>query len=502
MSTAARPNAIPLAVRVGRWADSRVLWTFLLLLGLTIRLRYYLCAASYWYDESFVVLAVRSLDFTALLGPRPYNLISPPLYLWIVRCLYLLGGDGELLMRLPAFAAGVVALLLMIPLTRRLLPGPWAVWAFALAAVSPHAVSHGSEVHPYTLDLCAAEFILLCTFWLLEPGVEGCGRRWAVAGLGAVAAVGLWASFPSAFVLAGASAALLIAVWRRPTVRGWVGWAGLNAAIAASGALLWWFSARHMYYPGMIEHWTNAWGGFPDWRKPLAAGRWLLYRPYEICNYANRDLGVPLAALVFVGGVALAFRSPRQAAAAATPFMLAVSAALVGKYPLAHRTTMFLPPCVWLLAAVGLRELCRWAGRHRGKVAVMGALMAGYAAAWTAPALIWPVPDPGLDYRGAYQFVHAHQRPGDLKYCQMAVVYDTYYGTDPALLRDEEFPTAERRVGEERLWAVFGDTRLDMRRRLEIAGGRVVLEHHVQGLVVLLFEPGTAQRSGPARPIQ
>jgi 4-amino-4-deoxy-L-arabinose transferase-like glycosyltransferase len=66
---------------------------------------------------------------------------------------YVLGGAEELVMRLPPFTAGLAALLLMIPLARRLLGWPAWIWAFGLSALSHHALTHGREVHPYTFDL-------------------------------------------------------------------------------------------------------------------------------------------------------------------------------------------------------------------------------------------------------------------------------------------------------------------------------------------------------------
>jgi hypothetical protein len=478
------------AARFARWAQSPGPWILFLLLGLVVRLRQYLFAASYWYDEAFLILAIRDRGFAALLGAQPYNLVIPPGYLWAVRGLYLLGGDGELLMRLPAFLAGVAALLLMIPLARRFVPGPWSVWAFALMAVCAHAVSHGCEVRPYTVDLLITEWILVCALALVDLGKEGRAPRWAVLGLGAAAVLGPWASFPSAFVLAGASAALLFVVASRPTVRGWVGWAALNAAIATSGALLWWFSARFMYYPGMLEHWTNGWGGFPDWRNPVGAAAWLIYRPYEIANYGARDLGVVLAVLAIAGGVGLAVRSRARAALLVAPFVLAVTAALIGKYPLAHRTAVFLLPCLWLLAAVGLERVAALAGRRVKLAVVAGLLLTAYATLWTVPSLLWP--DPGLDYRGAYRFVHAQERPDDRVWSQVAVVYRTYYGENAPVMSDDDLSEAERAASKGRLWAVFGDNRADIRRRLESAGGRVVQERRFSGLVVLLLEPSRA----------
>lgn len=470
------------------WIHSPILWGLFLAFGLAIRLRQYLFAASYWYDEAFLVLAIRERSFAQLLGPQPYNLVIPPVFLWITRGLYEFGGEGELLMRLPAFVAGVVALLLMIPLARRTTGGPHAFWAFALLAASRRAVSHGSEVRPYTLDLLSAELILLCTVMLIDASAKGRRSQWAIAGLGTIAAVAPWLSFPSSFMLAGTSAALAVYAWHHPNRWLWIGWSALSGVTFSSGLLLWWSSGRYLYYEGMIEHWGHkGWRGFPDWQSPIAVAQWLVTRPYEVANYGNRDLGIILALLAITGSVSLAKRSRALAVLLVTPFLFAIVAALLGRYPLANRTTFFLTPSLWLLVASGLGALVQWGGRHGPRLMVVGLLLVGWSSASVGTYLVRP--DAGLDYRGAYEFIHARRKAGDAIWSQTAVVYQTYYGKNAPVLKDEEFTNAEQQVSLGRLWVVMGSNRNDLRQRLESAGGLVTLDHRVSGLQVLLFEP-------------
>jgi hypothetical protein len=467
---------------------SPLFWGALLVCGLAVRCRQYLFAHSYWYDEAFLILPIRERGFAELLGSQPYNLVIPPLFLWLVRGLHELAGGGELVMRLPAFLAGVAALFLMVGLARKIVRDVHAVWAVLFLVVCRHAVSHGCEVRPYTVDLLFLEVILYCTANLLDPSTAPGARKWSAAGLLACAALGPWLSFPSAFALGGASLALAVLLFRQGTWRAWLAWAAFNGTVGLSGALLWWVSGRHLYYGGMIEHWGHrGWGGFPDWSSPLAIAKWLLGRPVEVGNYGNRELGVVLTLLALGGALTLARRSRALVLLLVGPFALAVAAALLGKYPLAHRTSFFLLPCLWLLAACGISGLVAW-GRGRGwKLAFVGLLL----VAWDFTHLVVRIarPDENLDYRGAYQFVHAHRQPADLLWMQMAVVYQTYYGMDAPILLDHELEEAVRRAGSQRLWVVVGDTRQDLRRRFEAGGGCLSLCHHVSGLDVLLFEP-------------
>src|SRR5436309_1110971 len=110
MDAAALPRISSAPPLVNRWLASPIIAAALVAFGIAYRVREYLFCNSFWYDEAFLLLPVRSRDYLDLLGPQPYRLVSPPLFLWIVRALTDLGGQGELLMRLPSFLAGITAL--------------------------------------------------------------------------------------------------------------------------------------------------------------------------------------------------------------------------------------------------------------------------------------------------------------------------------------------------------------------------------------------------------
>ena len=474
--------------RLDRLLASPILWGISLTLGLAALCRQYFFAHSYWYDEAFLILTIRERSYAALVGAQPYNLVIPPVFLWATRALYELGGDGERILRLPAFAAAAAAILLMIPLTRKLVAQPYALWAFAWLAVSRNLVAHGCEVRPYAFDLLLTEAILLCTAVLLSPGDTRFTTACARAGLGALAVFGPWLSFPTAFVLGGASLALGVQLARQGTRRQWLLWLTFNGLIGLSALGLWWLSGRHMYYQGMTEHWGHkGWGGFPDWQSPANLARWLAWRPCEVGNYGSRELGIILAALALVGAGVVAKRSRSQCVLLLGPFGLAVAAALLGKYPLAHRTSFFLAPCLWILAASGWGAAVAWGRRQGRDLAVIGLLLVAWDLSWLLIRLVHP--DAGLDYRGAYAFVHSHRHAEEAVWSQMAVVHEVYYGKEDPILKDADFSEVERLVSRQRLWAVLGSNRHDLRQRLEGAGGQVVLAQDFSGVSVLLFNP-------------
>ena len=204
------------------------------------------------------------------------------------------------------------------------------------------------------IDLLLTE-VLYGTVTLLDPAATRTGQRWSAALLCLAAGLGPWFSFPSAFILAAVSLTLALDFWQRSSRRAWAFWAVFNGLVCLSALLLWRFSARYMYYPGMIEHWGHrGWGGFPDWSRPTAIFTWLLARPFEIGKYGTKELGPVVAVLALLGAWVFLRRSWTLTVLLVAPFVVATAAALLGKYPLADRTVIFLLPCLWLLAAAGI----------------------------------------------------------------------------------------------------------------------------------------------------
>ncbi|HTU92005.1 MAG TPA: glycosyltransferase family 39 protein, partial [Gemmataceae bacterium] len=190
---------------------SRNILFALFALGIALRVRQYAACPSYWYDEAYLLLNVFDKSFVDLLGPLRENQAAPPLFLWLLRGLYQLAGGSEWWMRLPALAASVAGLLVMAPLARRIAGRRGGLWAVAFCAFGHHATAHAGEVKPYALDFLMAELILLAAL-RCQAIVSGWRPRAAPCLLAVLAP---WASYPSAFVLGAASAALLVHAFHR-----------------------------------------------------------------------------------------------------------------------------------------------------------------------------------------------------------------------------------------------------------------------------------------------
>jgi len=481
---------------VERWLASPWPWAVCVALGLAARGVHLARGLSYWYDEAYLLLNVFQRDCASLLGRIDHNQVMPPLFLWLLRGVYLLGGGSEWVMRLPAAAAGVAALALMFPLARRVAGRPGWVWAVCFVALSGNTLLHGTEVHPYTFDLLATEAILLSAVVVLGDASSPGTRRGGWLALWGLALLGPWLSFPSVFGLGAASAALLWANCKGAGRPAWLAWLLFNGLTAASGLALWTLSARHLYYPGMMEAWgSQGWAGFPDWSRPGAALLWGLARLNTVGQYATDDMGIPMAILAVVGFVALARRSPAVAVCVAAPLVLATAAAYLGKYPFADRTTLFAAPCVWLSAAVGVEVVRRLV---LGRWPVVGLLV---PAVLLAPGLmhlskLLVVPRPNPAFREAFAFVEDQRQAGDEVWASHAEVFQVYRGPEAPVLEAGAVDRLGQVARHHRVWMVStlspilkGPCVPEALQRVEEVGGHRVLRREFFGLEVVLYEP-------------
>src|SRR5262245_44725560 len=133
----------------------------LLVLGLGLRSYHYLRDRVVWQDEAGLLLTVTARSFGDLfLGRLDYHQAAPPLYLCVLKTVSLVLGDSSHALRLPSFLAGCAALLLFVPVARRLLAPQAVPWAVLLFAGSEQLLWHASEAKAYSVDVLAAVVVL------------------------------------------------------------------------------------------------------------------------------------------------------------------------------------------------------------------------------------------------------------------------------------------------------------------------------------------------------
>ncbi len=482
----------------------------LVILGLAARCRIYLHCPSYWYDEAYLLLNIFARSCGELLGPLQHSQAAPPLFLLLLRGLYVAGGSAEWLLRLPAFVAGLAALIVIVPLARLIVGRQGWPWAVGLCAVCHHAVIHGCETKPYALDLLLTEAILLAAAVPLLPGQPSARRRGAVLALLLMALGGPWLSYPSVFGLGAAIVALVVESYRRRERGMALTATALTGLLLASLAALWWMAARHQH-TRYLEGW---WGGFfPDLSSPWRAAAWTIGWLVDVGHYGATGLGVPVLLLALLGWPLLSRRSPGLLVLLSGPLALAWVAGACRLYPLGDRLLLFAAPCLWLPAAAGAGLLIRTChglalrGRARPAVAgwlvLAGVILAPGAVRMVKEMLAGPATP---QFREAFALVQSRRHSGEGLWVSHPQVYEVYGGR-PAWLMGAGTPLEQVKQAARRgrLWMVFtpqlpGLTLFPKVFAAVAEQGSTVLERHtLTGLEIVLYEPAAQAARRPPR---
>jgi hypothetical protein len=487
----------PLAAEQRRQQYRWAVWGLaaLLVLGIAARLAAYLSCASYWYDEAYVLRNIMHRSCGELLQPLDDQQAAPPLFLFLLRGFYLLGGSGEWLMRLPAFVAGMLGLALTVPLARRIAGRRGWLWVVALCAVCHHAVSHGCEVKPYAFDLLFAEAVLLCA----AASLRGAGRWPVVCGLLLAALLGPWLSYPGVFVLGGAGLALLWEAWRRRSR--WLGGmaAAMGGLLLVSCGALWFFVVRHQHTRYLEEYWGAF---FPDLSSLPRALSWTAGYLVHIGHYGATGLGIPVLLLAILGWWRIARRSAALFLLLTMPLVLAWLAAALRLYPLGDRLVFFAVPCLWLPAAAGADFLVRrWRGRRAALAwGLLAAVLLASSATRMTKELCAGRTMPG--FREAFALAHQRMQPGDHLWVSHPQVYEVYFGHPEWLLGPyTPLEQVEQAARNGRLWIICNPQLPGLTlypqvfARLHDCGSVPGTPARVEGLEIVLYTPGPPAES-------
>lgn len=472
---------------------SRIILLVLLALGIALRVRHYAACPSYWYDEAYLLLNVFDKSWIDLLGPLHEDQAAPPLFLWLLRGLYQLVGGSEACMRLPALAASVAGLLLMVPLARRVAGRRGWIWAVAFCALGHHAAAHAGEVKPYAFDFLMSEAILLAALFSLVS----IRKLWPRIGLCLLAALAPWLSYPAVFVLGAASLALLVHGFRHRSAaygRMHIILAGAVGSLTVLSSLfLWSLVVRHQATSSLHAFWSAS---FLDLSSASAAAGWTGRRLIEIGNYGTREMGLPLLVLALVGAASLRSR-PARGVLLLGPVVLAFAASALRLYPLGGRLLFFLVPCLWLLAVRGIDAMRHRLPGCRGTLGWVLPMVLLLPALLSAGRLLARV-TPRCQFREAFAYVEAQRQPGDVLWVSHPQVYEVYHGRAPDLSAYSPPEVVARTARTRRLWmvcAVAGSheryTAGDTVARVKATAPVVVDRRRYRGLEVVLYGPSS-----------
>lgn len=344
----------PAPARPGSWFTSRSAVIALVLLGIGLRTVPLLTNRDLWIDEAMLALNLTERSPAQLLQPLDWNQGAPAGFLLAVKATISVFGESEWALRLFPFVASVLGLIGIAWVSRRMLPGPAATLAVALAAVAPYLVSYAAECKQYATDAALAVGLFAAAVGLLHG--EGGARRWVTLAVAGAAAV--WFSHPAAFVLGGIGTALFAdAVLSRDRGR-------IRACALTIGFWLLSFGVCYVCFlkqlgmnQYLLDYWAEHFLPLPP--KSPGDANWLLDHYFAFFATPGGLSGgeyhvAGIGAALFLVGVGLFWRERWPVAVAlVVPALLTLVASGLHKYPFAGRLLLFYVPLMLLAVARG-----------------------------------------------------------------------------------------------------------------------------------------------------
>lgn len=433
---------------------------------------------SLWRDEvSSVLFARGSLgELLTIVGRdrEAVGLANMATY-YLILHFWLIVGETEARVRLLSLIIGVLSVVPVYVVARRL--GGWMAGALAASVfiLIPYVIAYSQEARGYSLAMLMAGTMT----WLLLVGVERRDRAWPWLAYGVIGALGLYVHFFMALVVA-AHGLWVLATWQLPTLRAAAA-AVVPLALAAAPIpfIIAEFGSEHGWIPALTDR--RAYLAL----EKLLGGLWPL-------------VGFSILLLV---GVAVRLRDARYwllVASAVLPIAGAIAISLVKPMFIPRYLIMVLPPLA-MAVGVAVMSLRPPLVRPVLAVALVGVLAAGLPAAYGGGQ--------DTNWRAAGRWMAEEIRPGD------RIVMMSWHGSpleyyllrfeppaEPARMREDE---ALLEAVDGRVWVSFtGVRRREVDEKLRQYGALYRIEASRtfgrRARIVLLVPWDEGFASGPA----
>lgn len=435
------------------------------LVGLFLRAHLYLVNRSLWIDEAMLALNIVNRSLSELFQPLDYSQGAPVGFLLLQKVIVLLAGGSDYALRVLPFSAGIGSVPLMYAVSRRYSPGLAPVVSLGLFALCARLIYYSSELKQYSTDV----FVTLVLLLLVPRCLERDAKPRAFVWFGLAAGLAVWFSHPAVFVATAAFLALGLTGHTRRSARRLLWLAAAAAAFALNLAFLYAISLRSLASDGvLLSYWRGSFAPMPPWSDV----RWYFRALGDMLHDpAGLPTTVATVGLLATGALSFALRQWPLMVVLTGPFLLAVVASSLGKYPFGGRLLLFALPLLAVLIAEGVERLRtvllnvnRWLAWSVFALSVLH-LMYGPVAVAYHNILSPPL---GEHVKPVLSHLREHLRDGDLVY--------VYYGAVPAfefyapqfeLVRDYEAGTygrndpatylqqIDRMRGHPRVWFVF-----------------------------------------------
>lgn len=232
--------------------------------GILLRVSKYLPAWSLRGDELAVTLNLLNRSMIDLISqPLEGEQAAPFGFVLLIKTLITLFGDSEYVLRLTAFVAGCVSVVLMQTVLAKLSGRYGNLFALAAFAFGSYLIYYSAELKPYSSD------VLLCLIFLLlfHNHLSKETTAWDFLLLAVLGVLALCLSYPALFVLAAIGVTLVVHHWHDKRRLLWILLVGI--AWAVTFLLMYFLLLRYQTQSSyLITFWDNllSFMPMPPWR--------------------------------------------------------------------------------------------------------------------------------------------------------------------------------------------------------------------------------------------
>jgi len=326
----------------------------IIVFGIILRASKYLPAFSMRGDELAVTqnLIDRSV-IDLMTKPLDYEQAAPFGFVLLTKALIAIFGQSEYILRLIAFAAGCISLILIHSLLTKTGRRYGNLFALAAFAFGNYLIYYSAELKQYSSD------VLLCLILMLafhrHLSKETSARDFVL--LAVLGALALCFSYPALFVLAGIGTTLLLHYWRDKHRLRWI---TLTGTIWAGTFLVLYFLLLRQQTQSsyLIAFWDNllSFMPMPPWQDISWFPKALSGLFFVVAGLSSSlILVIPIYAVGLWGF--LKERKWQWALALIIPIGLNVVVSGFQKYPFHGRLILYLLPLVFIVLGKGIDVL-------------------------------------------------------------------------------------------------------------------------------------------------
>ncbi|MCK5632284.1 glycosyltransferase family 39 protein, partial [bacterium] len=404
----------------------------LIVVGICFRIRLYLENHSVWLDEAVTTVSIGSRSFSEIW--RHFDIFptfaKPPLGFQLIEKLSITAfGNNEYAFRLFPLLASVFSVILFYVILKKLFDRQIRTVALILFVVCDPLIHYCADTKPYSSDVLMA-LILVLLFGKMKTANLNFKN---VLTFGFVGGLIIWISNACIFVLAGVA----IAITAVTTIqKKWKKFAALFQIFfiwLLSFVLLYKVSLTHMVHGESLKNtWVGAFGPTQifsfetlTWIKDVFIQMFKhpvgLYFPLIPLH-----VGVLVLLIFFAGCWFLLKKNREYFFIFFCPIILALFAALVGKYPFRGRVILFLVPMVIIFLAAGTKYLSKSCKKFSSIVALLMAFILLYYPGTLAVNRFFHGRG-AEENREAFQFLQDNYLSGDMIFFNTSGQFSFWY---------------------------------------------------------------------------